>query len=221
MLWTAAIIQSIIGNYVGMGILLGIQFIYAGFSFYETSKAGNAVAALKFLLKPFGVALATVKRNGKWQNVDARLLVPGDLVKLAAGSMVPADCYVNEGEIEVDQSSVTGQPSVKLAYGDVCRMGSIVTRGEVDGTVQATGQNTSIAQTAMLFRSVENMGGSLPTSVLGTMKALASLTLSLCMISFGFLVVNGSNRSRVLTHILQKDSAEIVKVSFSRSALQT
>jgi hypothetical protein len=56
-------------------------------------KAADAVAALKASLKP----LATVKRDGAWQNMDAGLLVPGDLVLLAAGSSVPADCLVNHG----------------------------------------------------------------------------------------------------------------------------
>jgi H+-transporting ATPase len=92
MLWIAALIELIIANYADMAILLGIQFINAAISFYETTKAGNAVAALKASLKP----IATVKRDGKWQNVDAAILVPGDLVKLAAGSAIPADCYVNE-----------------------------------------------------------------------------------------------------------------------------
>ncbi len=219
MLWAGAIIQSIVGNYAGMSILLGIQFINAGFTFYETSKVGNAAAASKALLKQ----QAIVKRDNKWQHVDASFLVPGDMVKLAAGyaGAVPADLYINEGMIEVDQSSVTGGPPVELEYGDVCKMGSMVTRGETDGTVKSTGQNTSIGQTvAMLLRSVENMGGSLPTSLLGMMKVLVSLSLSLCMISFGFLVVNGNKRSHVLPHIPKKDSAEIVKVSFSRSAFE-
>lgn len=57
---------------------------------YETVKAGDAVAALKASLKP----MATCKRDGQWSNMDATLLVPGDLVLLAAGSAVPADCIV-------------------------------------------------------------------------------------------------------------------------------
>ena len=92
MLWIASLIELIIGNYPDMAILLGIQFINAAISFYETTKAGNAVKALKASLKP----VATVKRDGQWQNVDAAILVPGDLVKLAAGSAIPADCWVNE-----------------------------------------------------------------------------------------------------------------------------
>ena len=128
MLWIAAIIEGAIENFADMGILLGIQFINASISFYETTKAGNAVAALKASLKPS----ATVKRDGKWQNMDAAVIVPGDLVLLAAGSAVPADSYVNHGEIEVDQSAMTGESlPVKFRRGDVCKMGSTVTRGEV------------------------------------------------------------------------------------------
>jgi H+-transporting ATPase len=217
MLWTATIIESILGNYAGMGILLGFQFINAGFSIYETLKADDAVAALKASLKP----LATVKRDGKWQNMDAKSLVPGDLVRLAAGSSVPADCYVNEGEIEVDQSAMTGESlPVKFHYGDVCKMGSTVTRGESDGTVETTGQNTFFGKTAAMLQSVENAAGSMPTSLLEIMKVLVYLPLSLCLTSFIFLVVNGNKRNDDLRGMFKKDSAEIVKVGFSRRRLQ-
>ena len=65
------------------------------------------MAALKKSLKPNAV----VKRDGKWANIDAALLVPGDLVGLNAGAAVPADCRVNKGRIEVDQAALTGAPS--------------------------------------------------------------------------------------------------------------
>ena len=57
---------------------------------YETTKAGDAVKALKASLKP----QATVCRDGKWQSIDAAVLVPGDLVLLGSGSHIPADCRV-------------------------------------------------------------------------------------------------------------------------------
>lgn len=82
--------------------------------------AGDAVAALKASLKP----QATCKRDGKWQNMDAGLLVPGDLVLLASGSAVPADCIVNEGQIEVDQAALTGESLPVTMYpGDSAKMG--------------------------------------------------------------------------------------------------
>jgi H+-transporting ATPase len=67
-----------------MAILLVIQFANASIAFYEISKAGDAVAVLKKSLKPH----ATVKRDGKWQDFDASVLVPGDLVLLASGSAI-------------------------------------------------------------------------------------------------------------------------------------
>ena len=214
MLWTAAIIERSLGNYAGMGVLLGIQFITAGFSFYEGSKADDAVAALKASLKP----LATVKRDGKWQNIDATGLVPGDLVKLAAGSAVPADCYVHEGEIEVDQSAMTGESlPVKFRYGDVCKMGSTVTRGETDGTIETTGQNTFFGKTAAMLQSVDNVEGIMLKSLLEMMKVLFYLPLSLCTTSFMFLIVNGNKRNG---DMLKEDSAKIVKVRFSCRLLQ-
>jgi H+-transporting ATPase len=99
MIWLAALVELFIMNWVDMYILLGIQFLNASLSYYETTKAGDAVAALKASLKP----LAHVKRDGKFQTLDAGLLVPGDLVSLGSGGAVPADCCVNEGTIDVDQ----------------------------------------------------------------------------------------------------------------------
>ena len=69
-----------------MAILLLIQFTNASISFYETTKAGDAIAALKSSLKP----AATAKRDGKWQVIEATLIVPGDLVLLGSGSAIPA-----------------------------------------------------------------------------------------------------------------------------------
>jgi len=101
MIWAAIIIEAAIESWPDMGILLGIQFMNASLSYYETTKAGDAVAALKASLKP----LAYVKRDGKFMQMDAALLVPGDLVLLGAGGAVPADCVVKDSQIDVDQVS--------------------------------------------------------------------------------------------------------------------
>ena len=91
------------------------------------------MAALKASLKP----IATAKRDGKWQKIDAGELVPGDLVLLGSGSAVPADCIINHGQIDVDQSALTGESlPVTLFAGDGAKMGSTITRGEVEGTVE-------------------------------------------------------------------------------------
>ncbi|EKX32039.1 hypothetical protein GUITHDRAFT_82635 [Guillardia theta CCMP2712] len=187
MLWIASLIELIIGNYADMAILLIIQFTNAGISFYETTKAGDAVAALKASLKP----RATCKRDGQWQDIDATLLVPGDLVLLAAGSAVPADCYVNEGMIEVDQSAMTGESlPVKFRRGDVCKLGSNVVRGETEGTVETTGQNTFFGKTAQMLQSVGNDGGSLQILLMRIMLILVVLSLTLCIIALIYLIAD-------------------------------
>jgi H+-transporting ATPase len=99
MIWMAIIIEAAIESWPDMGILLAIQFLNASLSYYETTKAGDAVAALKASLKP----VAYVKRDGKFLSMDAALLVPGDLVLLGSGGAVPADCVIMDSQIDVDQ----------------------------------------------------------------------------------------------------------------------
>merc|ERR1719498_955464 len=96
MIFTAAFIEASIGNFPDMCILLFINFANAGIGFYETTKAADAVEALKKSLRP----KATVKRDGKWQVIDGTTVVPGDMVLLASGSAMPADCRVNIRERE-------------------------------------------------------------------------------------------------------------------------
>ena len=148
MIWIAATIEAAILNWIDMSVLLFIQFANASIGFYEITKAGDAVAALKKSLKP----VATVKRDGKFVNIDAAEVVPGDLVLLASGSAIPADCRVNEGEIEVDEAALTGESLPVTKYqGSKCLMGSTVVRGEVEGTVEYTGANTFFGKTAALL----------------------------------------------------------------------
>lgn len=148
MIWIAAVIEAGIQNFPDMGILLGILFINSFIAFYESVKAGDAVAALKRTLHP----TATVNRDEKFQNIDATCLVPGDLIQLAAGSAVPADCRVNEGELDIDESSLTGESLPVTKYrGDSCKLGSTVVRGEVEATVEVTGSETFVGRTASLL----------------------------------------------------------------------
>ena len=110
------------------------------------------MAALKASLKPNAV----VKRDGKWQNLDASQVVPGDLVMLGAGAAVPADCRVNGGRIEVDQAALTGESlPVKMTAGGEPKMGSTIVRGEVEATVEATGSSTFLGKTAAMIGSVD------------------------------------------------------------------
>lgn len=148
MIWIAIIIEAFLWKWMDMCILLGIQMANASIAFYETTKSGEAVAALKASLRPE----ATVKRDGEWRAIDASLLVPGDLVLLATGSAVPADCRLNEGYLDIDQAALTGESlPVTVHKNDECKMGSTVVRGEVEGTVEFTGAKTFFGRTASLL----------------------------------------------------------------------
>eukprot|EP01116_Phalansterium_solitarium_P005452 TRINITY_DN170_c0_g1_i1.p1 TRINITY_DN170_c0_g1~~TRINITY_DN170_c0_g1_i1.p1 ORF type:complete len:1049 (-),score=200.83 TRINITY_DN170_c0_g1_i1:289-3435(-) len=186
MIWIAIIIEAGIQNFPDMGILIGIQFINATIGWYESTKAGDAVAALKASLKPS----ATCKRDGEWKVIDAATLVPGDLVQLNAGAAVPADCIVNEGRIEVDQAALTGESlPVTMVKGDSPKMGSNVTRGEVEASVQFTGKSTFFGRTASMLQTVNELGN-LQKVLLRIMIVLIVLSITLCVVALIFLTVH-------------------------------
>ena len=189
MIWVAAVTEAAIENWPDMGILLGIQFLNASLGFYEITKAGNAVAELQKSLKPE----ATVKRDGKWVKIHARYVVPGDLVLLGSGSAIPADCLVNDGRIEVDQSAMTGESMAVTMYrGSSCKMGSMVTRGEVEATVQHTGENTFFGKTATMLQGTNEVGN-LQKVLMKIMMILVVISFLLSGIVFVFLLSKGAD----------------------------
>lgn len=151
LIWIAVIIEYFIKNYTDMYFLLTIQFLNASISFFEIKKADDALQVLKASLR----REATAFRDGHWCVIDASTLVPGDLVLLAAGNSVPADCQINKSSqyfIEVDQSALTGESfAVTKKAGDKCLLGSTIIRGQVEATVEYTGKNTYLGKTSKLL----------------------------------------------------------------------
>jgi H+-transporting ATPase len=153
MIWLAIIIEAMLAKWMDMSILLAIQIANASIAFYETIKSGDAIAALKASLRP----VAIVNRDGEWRSIDMSMLVPGDLVLLANGAAIPADCRINHGSIDVDQSALTGESlPVTLYRSQQCKMGSTVARGEVEATVEFTGAQTFFGRTASLLQVIQN-----------------------------------------------------------------
>jgi H+-transporting ATPase len=186
MIWVAAIVEAIIEDYLDMGILIFINLANASLSFYETNKAGNAVAALKASLKPTAICF----RDGKWiPNFDARLLVPGDLVELASGAAVPADVMVNEGQIDVDESAMTGESfPVTMFARHMAKMGGTVVRGETHGTVVLTGKDTFFGKTATMLGTEERFSN-LQKLLLRIMIILCILAFALSFTAFTYILV--------------------------------
>ena len=149
MLEITVIFTLLLGRYADTYIVSGLLIFNAALSIFEERRADTAVEFLKQKLS----IQAKVKRDGKWTRLPARELVVGDTVRLRAGDAVPADVMVAYGDAEVDQSALTGESlSVSKKAGDVINSGSILARGEVSGTVSATGTRTVFGRTVELVQ---------------------------------------------------------------------
>ena len=179
MIWIAAIIEFAINNWQDGIILLFIQFANAGIGFYEITKAGDAVEQLKKSLR----AKASVCRDGKWLTIDQEFVVVGDLVKLASGSAVPADCRLNEGQVDIDQAAMTGESlPVTMFKGDHAKMGSTVVRGETEATVSETGADTFLGTTAALLEAGGERFSNMQVLLIFIVSILTVISLVLCII---------------------------------------
>lgn len=152
MIEVAIILSALVQDWSNFGIILVLLFMNASVGFWEEYQAGNAIAALKKKL----ALQARVKRDGDWMLISARELVPGDLIHLRLGDIVPADArLLVEGPISVDQSALTGESlPVTHDFGDAIYSGSIIKQGETDGLVYATGTGTYFGKTAQLVETV-------------------------------------------------------------------
>jgi H+-transporting ATPase len=139
----------LLGRYADTYIVSGLLVFNAALSIFEEKRAN---AAVEFLKQKLSIQ-AKVKRDGKWISRPARELVVGDAIRLRAGDVVPADVKVARGSAEVDQSALTGESlSVSKKEEDTINSGSILTRGEVSGTVTATGTRTYFGRTVELVQ---------------------------------------------------------------------
>jgi H+-transporting ATPase len=151
MIEVAALLSALVGHWEDFAIILALLLVNVGVGFWEEYQAGNTIAALQARLAP----QARVRRAGAWQTIPARALVPGDLIRLRLGDVVPADAVLQEGEpIEVDQSALTGESlPVTHQSGDTVLTGAVVKAGEIDAVVTATGAATNFAKLARLTES--------------------------------------------------------------------
>lgn len=156
MMWIAIIVCLAIEDWPDAGVVLFLHMFNSSLGFYETLKASDAVSALKSALAP----ICNCKRDGEWRRIPARELVPGDIVILKIGDVVPADGTLCEGgTCDLDQSGLTGESlPVKKVPGDTCYSGTIVKRGEQEMIVDATGEMTEMGKGVSLIQSVESKG---------------------------------------------------------------
>ncbi|HXH86370.1 MAG TPA: plasma-membrane proton-efflux P-type ATPase, partial [Nitrospira sp.] len=155
MIEAAAILSAIVRDWTDFGIIVVLLVANAGVGFWEEYQAGNAIAALKARL----ALRARVRRDATWRTVPARELVPGDLIRVRIGDIVPADAtLMADDPVEVDQSALTGESlPVERQRGELVYSGSIIRQGESDALVSATGPETYFGKTARLVEEAQTV----------------------------------------------------------------
>lgn len=153
MIEIAAILSAVINHWEDFVIITALLLVNAGVGFWQEYKAENAIELLKQKL----AFKARVKRDGKWQQITARELVPGDVVRVRLGEIIPADIKLTGGEyLLVDESALTGESlPVEKHISDVGFSGSIIRQGEMDALVVTTGMNTFFGRTARLVEDAK------------------------------------------------------------------
>ncbi|KAK4413978.1 Plasma membrane ATPase 4 [Sesamum alatum] len=159
--------------------IIALLIINSTISFIEENNAGNAAAALMAGLAP----KTKVLRDGRWSEQEAAILVPGDVISIKLGDIVPADSRLLEGDpLKIDQSALTGEslPVTKNPGSEVFS-GSTCKQGEIEAVVIATGINTFFGKAAHLVDSTQNVGH--------FQKVLTAIgNFCICSIAVGILI---------------------------------
>ena len=149
MLELIMILSAALGKYSDLVVVSALLVINAVLSFLQERRAAGVVEALRRRLQ----VSARVLRDSSWQVVPARELVPGDIVRVRPGDIIPADVKLLTEALTVDQSALTGESKdADKAPGGVLSSGSIVRRGEGNGVVMLTGAKTYFGRTTELVQ---------------------------------------------------------------------
>ncbi|MBN1487576.1 MAG: calcium-translocating P-type ATPase, SERCA-type [Anaerolineae bacterium] len=194
-LLVAAVISAAMGDWVEAVVIMAIVVLNAAIGVIQESKAEEALEALKKMAAPD----AQVLRDGHRVTIPARELIPGDVVILEAGSIVPADLrFVESANLKIEEASLTGEsvPVNKYAnkvlpedagLGDRRNLGfmsTTVTYGRATGVVIATGMQTEMGHIAEMIQSVEDEQTPLQRKLDDVGKSLGIGSLIICGLVF-------------------------------------
>ena len=169
MLEASIVLQLAIGEHFEALIIAALLIFNVALGVFQEGRANAALATLKSRL----ALKAFVKRDGRWIEIAAAGLVPGDLVRLTLGSIVPADVRILDGSVLLDQSMLTGElVAVETGPGKTAYASALVRRGAATAEITATGQRTYFGKTAELVRIAHAESGE-QKAVLGVVRNLA------------------------------------------------
>jgi H+-transporting ATPase len=153
MIEVAVVLSAILRHWADVAIVSILLVVNAVVGFWQEHAAADAVAALKRQL----ALRATVRRDGQWSEVDAATLVPGDVVRIRLGDIVPADVRLLDGDyLRIDQSALTGESvPVDKQRGDPAYSGSVAVQGDMTAVVTDTGARTYFGKTTRLVAGAQ------------------------------------------------------------------
>jgi Ca2+-transporting ATPase len=200
----AGVVSLFLSKWSEATAIFAIVILFALLGFVQEYRAERAMAALKKLAVPS----VRVRRDGKAMDLPARSLVPGDVVLLEAGNVIPADCRLFEvASLRVQESALTGEseavekethavPGVDLPVGDrrnMAYMGTVVTYGRAAGVVVATGMRTELGHVATLLQRVEDDTTPLQKRLDRVGKGLAAVGVGIAALVAIFGVLRGES----------------------------
>jgi H+-transporting ATPase len=179
MIEAAVIMSAVIQRWPDFGIILTLLMVNAIVGFWQEHKAGNAIELLKQRL----AIKARVLRDGKWQEMPAGELVPGDIARLRLGDIIPADVKLIDGDyLLTDESALTGESlPVEKHLSDVGYASSIVKQGEMSALVVNTGTRTFFGKTTTLVEEAKTQSH--------FQKAIGKIGDYLILLAVGLVIV--------------------------------
>jgi len=190
MIEIALVLSLIAGRWEDFSIILVLLSVNIFIEFFQEQKANKALQALKKTLTPTAIVL----RDNKFSKIDARDLVPSDIVQLSIGDVVPADAVIlGDGYLHIDQSIITGESfSVERKKNETIYAGSVIQRGKSLVRVVTIGADTMMGQNVDLVKKAQREEKShFQKAVLTIGKFLIILSVSLTLFLFGFLIARG------------------------------
>jgi len=186
MLEATVVLQMLAGERLEALMVAALLLINVALALAQEGRASATLALLRQRLAP----RARVLRDGAWIDVPAAVLVPGDVVQLSLGGIVPADVQLLSGAAALDQSMLTGESvAVEGEAGTRTYAGALVRRGEALAEVTATGTRTYFGRTAELVRSAD-VESSEQQAVLGVVKVLTlvNMTIVIGMVAYAWAI---------------------------------
>lgn len=179
-------------------VVFGLLMFNAILAFVQENSADDAVEALRKKLQ----INVKIVRDGLWETVAARELVPGDIIRIRIGDFVPADVKISNGAISINQSALTGESlEIEKTFGDVIYSGSIVSKGEATGMVILTGANTKFGKTIELVK-IAKPKSHIDEIVSQVVKWLLLIVVILLVIALVAAYLRGINLVEILPLLL-------------------